>query len=179
VSELLAASGILQGANANMSGVVLVPLAGALTPPFFELATLVGYVGASAVLLPLLLRRSPRFPRIYVACSVLLTALVLASVRGADAALFAADALERLIMETATTVDETAQLREGLARYTGVVGSTAPVLAWTLAGYLAWIPPLILSQRARITFAPDTRRSDSPTGSLDIEAITSPRHVRD
>ena len=75
VVDVLAASDLWQGANANMSGIVLVPLAGALTPPLFELAALFAFVVASAVLLPLLLSRSRRFPRIYLVCGVLLSAL--------------------------------------------------------------------------------------------------------
>jgi hypothetical protein len=179
VFDLLVASDILQGANANMSGVVLLPLAGALTPPFFELAALSACVGGSVVLLALLLSRSPRFPRIYVVCSVLLTALVIASVRGADAAMLAAEAIERLIAESDGSAAEAAQLREGLERYTRSVGSTAPVLAWALAGYLAWIPALLLSERARVTFAADTRPGDSLASSPDLEAITSTRHISD
>jgi hypothetical protein len=74
VVDVLSASDLWQqGANANMSGIVLVPLAGALTPPLFELAALFAFVVASAVLLPLLLSRSRRFPRIYLVCGVLLS----------------------------------------------------------------------------------------------------------
>ena len=178
VIDLLVASDFLQGANANMSGVVLLPLFGALTPPLFELAALLACVSGSIVLLALLLARSARFPRIYVVWSMLLTALVIASVRGAAAALLAADAIDRLIAETALSADDGARLREDVARYTSIVGSTAPVLAWSLAGYLAWIPALILSHRARLTFAADTPSIDSPAASPDLEAITSTRHIR-
>jgi hypothetical protein len=40
VIELASAPGLWDNANANMSGVVLMPIFAALTPPFFELATL-------------------------------------------------------------------------------------------------------------------------------------------
>jgi len=153
VVDFLAASDIWQGANANMSGVVLVPLAGALTPPLFELFALVAFVVASAVLLPLLFSRSWRFPRIYLVCGVLLSALVLASVRGAAATALAGEAVRQLIEGSSATAAEATQLTDGLVRYTSIVGSTAPALAWTLCGYLCWVPAIIFSRRARTTFA--------------------------
>ncbi len=110
VARLLAASEIWQGANANMSGVILVPLAGAVTPPLFELAALFAFVVASAVLLALLLSRSRRFPRIYLVCGVLLSALVIASVRGADAAMMAGDAVRQLIEGSSASAEESAQI---------------------------------------------------------------------
>jgi hypothetical protein len=175
VVDVLATYDIWQGANANMSGVVLVPLAGALTPPLFELAALLAFIVASAVLLPLLLSRSRRFPRIYLGCSVLLSALVIASVRGADAAMLAGEAVQQLIEGSSATAEENAQLMQGLASYTSIVRSTAPVLAWTLCGYLGWVPAMIFSDRVRTTFANSVDTRDSaPTGTIDLETITSP-----
>ena len=175
VVDVLSASDLWQGANANMSGIVLVPLAGALTPPLFELAALFAFVVASAVLLPLLLSRSRRFPRIYLVCGVLLSALVIASVRGADSAMLAGNAVEQLIEGSNARVEEAAQLREGLARYTNTVGSTAPVLAWTLCGYLGFVPAMIFSRRVRTTFANSADGRDTTSArAIDIETITSP-----
>ena len=175
VVDVLSASDLWQGANANMSGIVLVPLAGALTPPLFELAALFAFVVASAVLLPLLLSRSRRFPRIYLVCGVLLSALVIASVRGADSAMRAGEAVEQLIEGSNPRVEEAAQLREGLARYTNTVGSTAPVLAWTLCGYLGFVPAMIFSRRVRTTFANSADGRDTTSASaIDIDTITSP-----
>jgi hypothetical protein len=175
VVDVLSTYDIWQGANANMSGVVLVPLAAALTPPLFELVALFAFVVASAVLLPLLLSRSRRFPRIYLGCSVLLFALVIASVRGADAAMLAGEAVQQLIEGSSASAEEDAQLRQGLASYTSIVGSTAPVLAWTLCGYLGWVPAMILSRRVRTTFANSVDRRDSAsTRAIDLETITSP-----
>src|SRR5687768_4601888 len=166
VIDILAASDIWQGANANMSGIVLVPLAGALTPPLFELAALFAFVVASAILLALLLSRSRRFPRIYLVCGVLLSALVIASVRGADAAMLAGDAVRQLIEGSSASTEESAQLMDGLARYTSIVGSTAPVLAWALCAYLAWVPAMFFSQRVRTTFATSVDdRISTPTPS--------------
>ena len=175
VARLLAASEIWQGANANMSGIILVPLAGALTPPLFELAALLAFVVASVVLLALLLSRSRRFPRIYIVCGVLLSALVIASVRGADAAMMAGDAVRQLIEGSSASAEESAQLIDGLTRYTSVVGSTAPVLVWALCAYLAWVPAMIFSQRVRTTFAAsaDDRVSTS-SSAIGLEAITRP-----
>ena len=165
----------IYGANANMGGIVLLPLAAALTPPLFELAALLGFVVAPAALLPLLFSRSRRFPRIYIVCSVLLSALVIASLRGADAALLAGEAAEQFIEGTNASVQEDAQLTDVLTRYTSIVGSTAPVLAWALCGYLGWVPGMIFSRRVRTTFASRADDRDSAsTSAFDVEAITSP-----
>ena len=175
VIDFLAASDIWQGANANMSGIVLVPLAGALTPPLFELAALFAFVVASVVLLALLLSRSRRFPRIYLVCGVLLSALVIASVRGADAAMLAGDAVRQLIEGSSASAEESAQLRDGLARYISIVGSTAPVLAWALGGYLGWVPAMIFSRRVRATFAISVDSGISMSRRpIGVEAITRP-----
>ena len=175
VARFLAASEIWQGANANMSGVVLVPLAGALTPPLFERAALFAFVVASAVLLALLLSRSRRFPRIYIVCGVLLSALVIASVRGAAAAMMAGDAVRQLIEGSSASAEESAQLMDGLARYTSIVGSTAPVLAWALCAYLAWMPAMFFSQRVRTTFATGADdRISTPSTAIGLETITRP-----
>jgi len=86
----------------------------------------------------------------------------------------AADAVRPLI-EGTSRPDERTQIIEGLARYTGAVSSTAPVLVWTLCGYLVWVPALIWSRRVAATFAAglsgDASR-DAP--ATDIESITSP-----
>jgi hypothetical protein len=175
VLDYLATWDIWSGGDANGSGLVLVPLAGALTPPMFELAAAVSMLAASAMLIALLLLRSQRFPRVYLVCVILLAALVIASVRGASAAALAGSAVQQLIVDTSVTADESAQLSEGLQRYTRIVGSTAPVLVWTFCGYLVWVPALIFSRRARSTFgASGERRVLDPARAADLEAITSP-----
>ena len=152
VLELASAPGLWENANQNMSGVVLMPIAAALTPPFFELAALIGFVVSSLIPLPLLLSRSPRFPRVYVVCAVLLTAMVVASMRGAAAAALASDALRQLIDTTSANAREAASLRQVLERYS-IVFSTAPALLWTLLAYVLWIPAVFSSARAGTTFA--------------------------
>ena len=158
VVDLLAATRWWEGANANGAGLVLLPIAGALVPPLFELIAMVGFVVASAALLLLLVSRSARFPRVYVVCVVLLSALVIASVRGADAAAVARTAVDQLMEDTKPRAGEDVQVRQWLDRYTSIVSSTAPVLWWTLCGYLIWLPAMFLSQRVRTTFA-------NPSGS--------------
>jgi hypothetical protein len=175
VVDFLAASGVWEGAGSNGSGLILLPLAGALTPPLIELAAMLAFVVASGVLLVLVLSRSQRFPRIYFVCAVLLSALVIASVLGAEAALLAGQAVQQLMDSSSANAEESAQLRQGLARYTGIVSSTASVLVWTLCGYLIWVPAMIVSRRVRTTFA-NTAGSDLPPfpGAADVEAITRP-----
>jgi hypothetical protein len=174
VIELASAPGLWDNANANMSGVVLIPIAAALTPPFFELATLIGFVVSSLTLLPLLLWRSPQFPRVYVVCVVLLSALVFASMRGASAAALASDALRQLIDTTSANAQEAASLRQALERY-GIVFTTAPALLWTLFAYVLWVPAILSSMRARTTFAERVAPAVStPATAADVAVITSP-----
>ena len=175
VVDYLSTWDIWGGANASGAGLVLMPLAAALTPPMFELAAALSFVATSALLLVSLLSRGRRFPRIYLVCVVLSAALVIASVRGASATAVAGDAVQQIIDDTSVNAEEAAQLTAILQRYTTVVGSTAPVLMWTLFGYLAWLPPLFLSQRARTTFAGHAGDDiTAPVRATDIEAITSP-----
>jgi hypothetical protein len=179
VLGFLGTSRILEGANANGSGLVLLPLTAALTPPLFELGAMIAFVVSSVFLLVLLLSRSQRFPRLYLACVLIVSALVISSVRGAAAAAVAVEAGRQLVESTNPSDAESAQFNEGFSRYATAVSSTAPVLVWTLFGYLVWIPPLIFSQRARVTFASTASGPQSSTaGPADIEAITSPPRFR-
>ncbi len=175
VVDYLATWDIWSGGDANGSGLVLVPLAGALTPPMFELAAVVSMLAASVMLIVSLLLRSHRFPRVYLVCLILLAAPVIASVRGASAAALAGSTVQQLIVDTSVSADESAQLSEWLLRYTSIVGSTAPVLVWTFCGYLVWMPALLFSWRARSAFAASgERRALDPARAADLEAITSP-----
>ena len=173
VIDVLATSGIWEGAGRGGAGIVLLPLAGVLLPPLMELAAMLAFVISSAILLILLLSRSPRFPRLYLVCMVLAAALVMASVRAADGAMQVGEALQRLL--DGSPQDDSAPLREGLGRYTSTVVSTATVLMWTLGGYLVWVMPVILSRRTRATFASSVGSSASPpSAATDVEAITRP-----
>jgi hypothetical protein len=173
VAGLIAASAIWDGANANGAGLVVLPVAAALVPPLIELLALGSFVVMSAALLVMLLLRSPRFPRVYVICVVLLFALVMASVRGADATALARTAVEQLMDSTTPRGDEEVQVRYWLNRYTDIVSVTASALLWTLCGYLVWTPAMFLSGRVRATFA-SAPIDLSPAGPPNVETITSP-----
>lgn len=165
LTALLDTLDIWHGANANMSGVILVPLAGALAPALIEWVAMALFVLAAVVLLASLSVRSPGFPRAYLAWGVLLAALVVASVRGADAVMATAQVLEHHLAVGQGKVDETAALRDGIGRYAAMVGSAAAVLVWALGFYLMWLPAILYSRRARTTFAPIAH-------SPDIESVT-------
>ncbi len=112
-----------------MSGVVLIPLAGALTPPFLQLLALAGFVAASATLLPLLVARSPRFPRIYIVCLVLLSAVLLASVRATGGVMLAGDALrQEIAVPSVNARPKMPTLQNGLDRYRNAMRTAAPPL---------------------------------------------------
>ncbi|CAN7327744.1 hypothetical protein LJR225_001883 [Phenylobacterium sp. LjRoot225] len=164
--DLMERSGIWEGTNANGSGLILVPIAAALTPPFFELAAMALFVAASSLLLALLVTRSRRFPRLYLVSAILLSALVFASMRGAAEATSMAAAL-RPLFDGAT---EVAMLSDGLDRYVAFVNAPIPILLGALGGYLVWTPAMVLSARVRTTFAPVVQ-------APDIVSITHhPRH---
>jgi hypothetical protein len=145
VASLLSSSDLWRNANANMSGVVLIPMAAALTPPFIELAALAAFVGFALAMLVLAVTRSARFPTLYLASALVLTALVVGSWRGAAVARMTAEALQPLIEESKPRPEEYAVIRGGLDRYTAAVLPTATTLAWAWLGYALWIPPVLLA----------------------------------
>jgi len=147
VATLLSSSDLWRSANANMSGVVLLPVAAALTPPAIELAALAGAVAVS--LLMLIVIRSRRFANLYVASVLVLAALVAGSVRGASAAGMTADALLPWIEESKPRPEEYAQIRGVIDRYRAAVMPTATTLAIGWLAYAIWIPPVVLSARRR------------------------------
>jgi hypothetical protein len=165
--DLMSRSGLWEGANANMSGVLLMPVFAALTPALIELTALAAVVGASAVSMALLLARSPRFPRLYLICAVLMAAWVIASVLGVAAAARGVDAVRQLIATSETRGSEVAMLHGYLNRYTTAVFGAAPILVMALLAYLIWTPWILTSRRAVATFAPEA----PPSG---VEAITRP-----
>jgi hypothetical protein len=174
VLDFLATSGMWEGANSNGSGLVLLPLFAALTPPLFELAAMSGFVVTSVALLVLLLLRSRDFPRLYLVCVVLLSALVIASVLGANASTLAGGAVQQLMDGSSPGAEESALLREGLNRYTSIVSSTASVLVWALCGYLIWVPAMIFSKSVPAIFGIRAGGDPPAARAMDIEAITRP-----
>jgi len=159
----------------GMSGLVLMPIAGALTPPFIELMTLAAMMATSVILLVALLLRSHRFPRFYVVCLALLTGLVIASLRGVSTVNVIAETLRQFIESTSVNAAEAAALRVGLDRYTTVVGPAAAPLVAAWLAYALWLPLLFSSARVRETFA---RPIPKPVRTLektrDVETITAP-----
>ena len=147
--DLASSSNFFETANANMSGVILVPLAAALAPPFIELAAMVVAVATSCAAIGLTAGRSARFGHLYVASVLLLTALVVGSMRGATVASMAVDALQPFIEESQPRPEEYQQIREIVDRYTAAVTPTAATLAWAWVAYAMWIPPVLLSARQR------------------------------
>lgn len=173
VLDLLGTLDIWQGAAGNGSGLVLIPLAGALTPPLLELVVMIAFALTSGVGLALILMRSRRFPRVYLLCLVLLSALVFASARGASASRLVADALRQHVRSTSPSATEVTQISGLLDRYTTAVTTPVPTLALALSGYLIWVPLLIFSSRSRRTFVREGVRR-RPTAEPDIEMITRP-----
>ncbi|MEO7602273.1 MAG: DUF2569 family protein [Sphingomicrobium sp.] len=169
LTRFLDSAGLWEGANANMSGVVLIPLAGALSPALLEWSALAMFIIASVILLLSLFARSPGFPRAYLAWGVLLAAVVIACVRSADAVMATGQALQPYLAAENGAVDETAVARDAIGRYAAIVGSTASFMVWALCFYLIWLPAILFSRRARATFAPSAQ-------SPDTESIT--RHPR-
>jgi hypothetical protein len=176
VVGLLSAADFWNGADAGPSGLVLLPIAAALTPPALALLALMAFPLASGILLPLLLARRVRFPRVFVIAAVLLAALVLASVRGASAMTALIASAEQLIDRSSARPGEVAELRNALARYGRAVSSTAPVLVWTTFGYLMWVPGMFVSRRVHETFAHRASgQVADPFGSTALEPTGSRR----
>ena len=147
-----AASDIWNAGASNMAGIVLLPVFAALTPPFLELLAVLGFVLASTHLLSRLTARARTFPRFYVAWMLLLATVVILSWRAAAAGAIAGEVVERALNSSARDAAEAAPIKEFIVRYVSIVTSTASVLLWTLAGYLVWLPLVLLSDRIRTTF---------------------------
>ena len=152
IIEIGAASTMWQDSASGAAGLVLIPIFAALTPPFLELLAVIGFVATSITSLILLTLRKRTFPRFYAVWMVLLTALVVVSLRGAAGSTLAAQVVERALEGSARDAAEAAPILEFVRRYLSVVTTTATVLVWTLCGYLVWLPVLLFSGRIRSTF---------------------------
>jgi Protein of unknown function (DUF2569) len=141
-----------EDAARGLGGVILLPIFVALTPPFLELVTMVGFILASTSLLTTFVSRSRTFPRFYVAWVVLLAVLVMASARGAAAGSIAGTVVERAVQRSSRGTEEAAEIMAFVVRYVSTVNSASSVLTWTLVGYLIWVPAMFLSRRIRTTF---------------------------
>ena len=171
VIDALDTPGFWDGANSNFSGVILLPLFGALTPPFIELVAATAIVVASAVLIVMLFARSPRFAHAYVVTFVLLATLVIAGARGAFAARITAEAVQQLSEDPNAPSEEKRQIGEALTRYITTVGDAAGILLWTLGAYAVWLPLVIGGRRE--TEAP--RAISPPAAWPPARDATSPQ----
>jgi hypothetical protein len=176
VALLLWSSDLWQTANANMSGVVLLPIAAALTPPFVELLAVVAFVVSSLVMVGLLATKSARFSSLYVAAVLVLTALVVGSARGASAARMTAEALQPLIDASRPRPEEEALIRNAMDRYETAVVPTATALVWAWLGYAIWIPPVVFVVAPAIGGPPSSSRATPrPRASRRAPRATSIR----
>ena len=172
---LLGAADIWNGADGSASGPVWLLIATAVTPPALQLLALLVLPPASVILLLMMLGQKVRFPRTYVIGAVLMFALVMASVRAAAAVTVLSGSAEQWIDRSPARPDEAAELRNAIGRYRRAVSSTAPVLLWTISGYLVWVPAMFVSRRVHETFAHRGRgRVASPFRSADLAAIVPP-----
>lgn len=171
---LLVSSGFFEGLDDPLSGIVAIPVALALTPAMIEFAAMVAFIGTSAMLLPLLLLRSPLFPRLYVVCVSLLVGFVVASFRAADGMIFVVDAIEDLMRNSNARPEDIAQAREVIGQHAAVVSSTARTLFWSLCGYLIWLPALSFSRQVSTTYARRVNDHSIAADASNIESITRP-----
>lgn len=139
----------------HLSGFVVLPVVATFVVPLFELMTAVAFAGSSALLLLLLWDRSFRFPRAYLICLLLQAGLLFASIYGTEVATGVAQWVADLAGSSATQTRtiEDVRVLQAVERYNGVLSSTSHSLAWTFLGYALWMVPLLLSRRARETFA--------------------------
>ena len=149
VIEIGTASRMWQDASSNVGGIVLVPIAAALMPPFIELATMGGFLIAALVLVGLLLRGSATCLRVYVVWALLLTGMVVVCSRGATAAGRAATIVEGALQNSDRDGTELDQVRQFVSRYTTAVNEAEGVLWWTLGAYLVGLPLLLVSTLVR------------------------------
>jgi hypothetical protein len=121
----------------------------------------------SALLIALLLVRSSRVPRALLICVILQGALALASAVGGIVVERLAPSIEQLVRSTPDQSGvEHAQILAALQRYGAVVQGASKTLAWSWAVIAVWVPLLLLSVRARATFAAFAGSGDPTIGGL-------------
>jgi hypothetical protein len=140
--------------NPADSGYVLMPIFAALALPGVDAAAAASAVVGSALMIALLLVRSTRVPRALLLCVILQGALVLASTVGAIVVERLTPSIEQLVRSTPDPGGaEQAQIMAQLQRYGAVVQDAGKTLAWGWGAIALWAPLLLLSVRARATFA--------------------------
>lgn len=135
------------GAGADLSAIVLLPIAAALTVPALAVGAASAFVFGAIVLLILAWQRSPSLPRAYVSCFLIQSALVIATIYGASLTRRAGDAIEREIKQQDGR-NEAGEILDRLRRYDFAIASTATTLAWTLGAYAVGLVPIVTVLRA-------------------------------
>jgi len=117
----------------------------------------------------LLLVRSTRVPRALLLCVILQGALVLTSAVGAIVVERLTPSIEQLVRSTPDPSGvEQAQIMAQLQRYGAVVQAASKTLAWGWGAIALWVPLLLLSVRARATFA-----AVAGTGELTLDGMAN------
>lgn len=129
--------------GAQLSGIVLAPIAAALIVPAIACAAAAAFVAGTIASLVLLAQRNVNLPRVYLASFLLQAALVVSIVNGASLTRQAGDAIEREVpRQTRTTVTEATDMVERIRRYDATVAASASTLMWTLGAYALVLIPL-------------------------------------
>ena len=157
--------------NSPDSGYILIPIFSALALPAIDAAAAASAGVGSALLIALLLVRSTRVPRALLLCVILQGALVLASAVGAIVVERLAPSIEQLVRSTPDPSGvEQAQILAPLERYGAVVQGASQTLAWSWGAIAVWAPLLLLSVRARATFAAVARSGAPAIGGVTNDA---------
>jgi hypothetical protein len=160
---------IWQGLQRNSpdSGYILMPIFAALTLPAIDAVAAVSIGVGSALMIALLLVRSTRVPRALLIFVILQGALALASAVGGIVVERLAPSIEQLIRSTPDQSGvEHQQILAALQRYGAVVQGASNTLAWSWAVIAVWVPLLLLSVRARATFAAFAGSGEPTIGGL-------------
>jgi len=155
--------------NPADSGYLLMPIFAALALPGVDAAAAASAVAGSALMVGLLLVRSTRVPRALLLCVILQGALVLTSAVGAIVVERLTPSIEQLVRSTPDPSGvEQAQIMAQLQRYGAVVQAASKTLAWGWGAIALWAPLLLLSVRARATFA-----AVAGTGELTLDGMAN------
>jgi hypothetical protein len=155
--------------NPADSGYLLMPIFAALALPGVDAAAAASAVAGSALMVGLLLVRSTRVPRALLLCVILQGALVLTSAVGAIVVERLTPSIEQLVRSTPDPSGvEQAQIMAQLQRYSAVVQAASKTLAWGWGAIALWAPLLLLSVRARATFA-----AVAGTGELTLDGMAN------
>lgn len=144
----------------SYGGLLLLPLAAVIFLPAMQSLATVFPAVSSTILLVLLTRRSPGFPRLFLIFVLLEAGLVLSSFVAVDLASRTRSVILRE-MKTSGFIEQGQRETEVLAKesqaYLAATRASAGALGWTLLGYAVWMPLFFFHPRARTTFAVSAR----------------------